>query len=329
VGGLAGLCLFAWTLRDFEFEAFAGSMRAIGPALALVFLPQLVSSLLHAGGLAALLRGLGARFSWTRLLAIVLTSQAANMALPAGVVVSESVSAAGLVRGLGRTWSEALATLGVKKAWHLAAHGFWMVVLSVVAWDELAALELAGAPRWLPVAAAWAVTASLVGSATFTLTLLSSERAARVFTRAALRLPIRRLRTWAANRTASGHAERTLVLPRRAHVACAAWLVAQWGAVVFETFLVLRLLGVAVSFEQALILEMGVVMLRALAFAVPGQVGVQDAGYVAILSSFGVAGAAELGATFVVLRRGKDIAFVLLGLATSGPWRGATVAEPG
>jgi hypothetical protein len=58
-------------------------------------------------------------------------------------------------------------------------------------------------------------------------------------------------------------------------------------------------------------------------------VGVQDAGYVAILSSFGVAGAAELGATFVVLRRGKDVAFVLLGLATSGPWRGATVAEPG
>jgi uncharacterized membrane protein YbhN (UPF0104 family) len=328
VGGVLGLALFGWTLRDFELGAFASSVRALGPALALVFLPQLVSSLLHAGGLAALLRGLGARFSLARLLAIVLSSQAANTALPAGVVVSESVSAAGLV-GLGRTWSEALAILGVKKAWHLAAHGLWMVLLSIVARDELAGLELDGAPRWLPVAAAWAVTASLVGTATFTLTLLSSERAARVFTRAALRLPIRRLRTWAANRTASGHAERTLVLPRRAHVACAAWLVAQWGAVVFETFLVLRLLGVAVSFEQALILEMGVVMLRALAFAVPGQVGVQDAGYVAILSSFGVAGAAELGATFVVLRRGKDVVFVLLGLATSGRWRAAAATEPG
>jgi glycosyltransferase 2 family protein len=328
VGGLVGLALFGWTLRDFELDSFARTVGALGPSLALIFLPQLLGSVLHAAGLGALLRGLGTRFSPSKLLSIVLSSQAANMALPAGVVVSESVSAAGLVSGVGQTWSEAFATLGVKKAWHLAGHGFWMVVLSVVAWDELAALQVARAPRWLPVAAAWAVTASLVGSASFTLILLSSERAARAFTRAALRVPIARLRTWAATRTAAGHAERTLVLPRGAHLACFGWLIAQWGAVVFETFLVLRLLGVAVSFEQALILEMGVVMLRALAFAVPGQVGVQDAGYVAILSSFGVAGAAELGATFVVLRRGKDVVFVLLGLATSGAWRRAATVAP-
>lgn len=319
---LVGLAIFAYTLRDFDRAAFMQLLREKGWLLALVLLPHAVGSLLHTGGFLALLRGQNVRPAWWRVHLIVLSSEAARLALPAGIVVSESVTGFGLTGSLGLRWSEALATLAVKKAWHLTAHAAWMLLLLVLGWSELAALGSGFSQQWLPHAAALAVTTTLVGSGVGTLLLLSSPRAARLTTKLSAKIPWPAVAAWAARRVSEQRSEQTLRLPGSAQLGAALFFGLQWGALVLETFIILRLLGIPILFTEALVVEMGVVMIRALAFAIPGQVGVQDAGYVGILSSLGIAGADTLALPFVLVRRAKEACFILLGFLLS------TLASP-
>ncbi|WP_437961386.1 hypothetical protein WME76_18240 [Sorangium sp. So ce119] len=60
--------------------------------------------------------------------------------------------------------------------------------------------------------------------------------------------------------------------------------------------------------------EVVLAMLRAAAFMVPSGLGVQDAGYVALLGALGVPGAVTVGAAFVLIKRAKEIVWIALGL---------------
>jgi uncharacterized membrane protein YbhN (UPF0104 family) len=103
-----------------------------------------------------------------------------------------------------------------------------------------------------------------------------------------------------------------------------------------ETWLFLRLLGVDVPFPAAMVIETALILVRAMAVPVPGGLGVQDAGYVLSLRALGVADATTVGTAFVLLKRGKDLFWVLLGFVLLGAARGregsglarATEVEP-
>ena len=90
-----------------------------------------------------------------------------------------------------------------------------------------------------------------------------------------------------------------------------------------ETWLFLRLLGVDVPLPAAMVIETALILVRAMAVPVPGGLGVQDAGYVLALRALGVPDATTVGTAFVVLKRGKDITWVLLGFLLLGAsrWR--------
>lgn len=319
-----GLAIFGYTLRDFDHDGFLRLLENLGPAIGLIFVPHALSSLLHTFGFRSFVLGVPSvaakppRWLLAKLHAIVLASEAARMALPAGIVVAESVSLVGLRSNVRMRTPEALALLGIKKAWHLAAHSVWMVLLVAVGWRELRVLGRGLHEPWLPVIAAFLVTSALVITAVTTLALITSARAAHGFTRMSAKIPIRRVRTWAETRLRERRSRETIHLPRRAHLVGALFFLAQWAALVLETFVLLRLLGVPIDFTQALTLEMGVVMIRALAFAIPGQVGIQDAGYVTILEALGVGGATELAVFFVLLRRGKEAFFCVVGFVLAG-----------
>ena len=314
-----GLTIFAYTLRDFDGAGFARVLDDKGAGIALILVPHAIGSLLHTAGFRSFLRGLASiareppRWLFLKLHGIVLASEATRMALPAGIVVAESVALVGLSGTLRMRVSEALGILGIKKAWHLTAHSVWMVLLVVFGWRELRTLGESLSQPWLPVVAALLVTTTLVASGVGTLGLITSPRAATLFTRVSARIPVESIRSWAESRIAEQRSHETLHIGREAHLRGAVFFIAQWGALVLETFVILRLLGLPIGFTQALTLEMGVVMVRALAFAIPGQVGVQDASYVTILEAFQIQGATELAVFFVLLRRGKEAFFVIVG----------------
>lgn len=329
-----GLGIFAFTLRDFDAAGFATLLGDRGAGLGLILIPHAIGSLLHTAGFRSLLRGFAPivttppRWLFAKLHAIVLASEAARMALPAGIIVGESVSLVGLTGNLQLRVSEALGILGMKKAWHLTAHSVWMVLLVSLGWHELRALGTNLREPWLAVVAALLVTATLVTSGLGTLALITSSRAAALFTRVSAKIPLQSIRTWALGRLAEQRSADTLHIDRAAHLRGAVFFTAQWGALVLETFVILRLLGMPIQFTQALTLEMGVVMIRALAFAVPGQVGVQDAGYVTILEALHIQGATELAVFFVLLRRGKEAFFIVVGFVLAAAARSRAKKVP-
>jgi len=82
-----------------------------------------------------------------------------------------------------------------------------------------------------------------------------------------------------------------------------------------ETYLFLRLLGADVPFSTALVVETAIIVVRSVAVPVPAGIGVQDVGYVLCLKALGVPDATNVGTAFVLLKRGKDLFWILLGFA--------------
>jgi putative membrane protein len=82
-----------------------------------------------------------------------------------------------------------------------------------------------------------------------------------------------------------------------------------WFIGVFEVLLALRLMGYPITYSQALVVESLGQAARAAAFLVPGALGVQEAGYVAVAAVYGIAAPAALALSLV--KRVPDLALGL------------------
>jgi len=96
-----------------------------------------------------------------------------------------------------------------------------------------------------------------------------------------------------------------------------------------ETWLFLRLLGVDVSLLTAVVVESAIIVVRSVAVPVPAGLGVQDVGYVLCLKALGVPDPTTLGTAFVLLKRGKDLVWILAGFALLALGRGGSSARAG
>jgi putative membrane protein len=110
---------------------------------------------------------------------------------------------------------------------------------------------------------------------------------------------------WSANQT-SLHDNLVAIyadLPRLA----AALLVhlAVWFFGVFEVLVALRLMGIPASYGEALAIESVGQAVRATAFLMPGALGVQEAGYIAVCAVYGIPAAEALALSLV--KRVPDI----------------------
>ncbi len=61
-------------------------------------------------------------------------------------------------------------------------------------------------------------------------------------------------------------------------------------------------------------METALILVRSMAVPVPAGLGILDAGYVLSLKGLGVADATTVGAAFVLLKRGKDLFWIAIGL---------------
>ena len=93
---------------------------------------------------------------------------------------------------------------------------------------------------------------------------------------------------------------------------------AGWFARGLETLLFLRLLGADVSLTAAVVLESSIVLVRSVAVPVPGGLGVQDAAYVLSLGALGVPDATTVGTALVLLKRARDLFWILVGFLLLG-----------
>jgi putative membrane protein len=81
---------------------------------------------------------------------------------------------------------------------------------------------------------------------------------------------------------------------------------AGWIGSAIATWIALRLIGVDAGIDVVIALEALICAVRSAAFAVPGALGVQEAGYAVLAPLFGIG--AEIGIAISLLKRARDIA---------------------
>ncbi|MCA9675498.1 MAG: flippase-like domain-containing protein [Kofleriaceae bacterium] len=318
---VAGVAAFAFVLSRVDLGGATALLRAGGPLLLLALIPYAAQIGLDALAWRTLLGALERRVRWRRLFAIRLATEAVLMSVPGGSVVGETLKPYLLHRTDAVPAADTVASIGAKKCLLVFAQVAYLTVALAVGWGALAAHSRAivggdGLP-WIVVAAIAAlIVVGLVLSATF-LAGAIGERVHRLL----LRVPSARFRGWIAARrdafAATDASFRALGAAPRRHLGAAfAALFAAWLVEAAETWLLLRLLGLALPLDHVLIMEASVVFVRNVAFFVPAGLGVQDAGYVAFLQAFGAgAGGAAAGA-FVILKRAKELLWVAVGYLT-------------
>jgi putative membrane protein len=105
------------------------------------------------------------------------------------------------------------------------------------------------------------------------------------------------------------------------------WRLLGWLAGVGEIALSLHFLGQEVSWSKAFILESLTQIVRSTAFAVPGALGVQEAGFVVVAHLTGAD--AAIGLAIALIRRGRDLGLGLPALADYWWIEARRTSEPG
>lgn len=320
---LLALALLAWVLRSADMGRALERVRALGPWLPLLLVPNLFAILTEAGGWWLSFDRLGARPSFRGLVSVRVIGDALMLGLPSGVVLSETVQPWLLKRRCGVPTEHGIVATVARKFFVVVSHGLFLAVATILAWPLLerssrGAIGRVGLPVLLLVVALVLVAVSLL--------LVTATALGQVADR--LRRGLDRF----VGRWMGSWLERNALRFQRTDDALARYFQKPWGLLPsvllyvlgwlirsLETYLFLRLVGADVPLSAAMVIETALILVRALAVPVPAGLGVQDLGYVLSLRALGVPDPTTLGAAFVLLKRGKDAfwiaaGFLLLGL---------------
>jgi uncharacterized protein (TIRG00374 family) len=318
LGPAAACCLLWFTFKDTRADALANALRNVGPAALLVLLPFPISMAVESVAWRRLFLVLGQRVSFWRLYRIRMEAEALLYSLPTGSMLAETLKPYLLRQRCGVALPEAMATLAAKRFLLVFTHAFYLLAGVLLAWRSLARhpVGVVGVQglQWLGLIAGGVVlTAALLLAA-----LCANASPIRRLHRTA---GIVRWRPWrsALERLAAA-ATRTDERLRRLFTSPREWLggaallfFMAWAWESAETYLLLRLLGAPVHFSEVLAIETLLTIVRSLTAFVPAGLGFQDAGYVSFLAGLGVSDAVTLGAAFVLMKRGKELFWILFG----------------
>jgi uncharacterized protein (TIRG00374 family) len=240
------------------------------------------------------------------------------LGLPSGSVMSETIQPYLLKRRCGVPLETGIVATVARKFLVVVSHGLFLGLATLLAWptldaDSTAAIGQAGLP-WLLLGTSLVLVATALA---IVLTTAHGRVADRVH-RFLDHLGGRWLGSWLERnalrfqRTDEGLAAFFRRGPAGLLPSIALYVLG-WFVRSLETWLFLRLVGVDVPLAAAMVIETSLILVRALAVPVPGGLGVQDAGYVLCLKALGVPDATTVGAAFVMLKRGKDLFWILLG----------------
>lgn len=304
--------------RDVDAVRAWNLAATVGASLVWVLLPMAAAMAVDTAAWRIVFASLGRRLSLLRLLGVRIASEAVLLSVSGGSVLADAVAPYLLKRYGDVPLPVTVAGTALRKVALLAAQSICLAAGVLVGWEFLRAASPAviGAGG-LPVALL-AVSAGL---------MLVALAAAGGLTRGGLagrvhalleRLPGRRVRL-AIRRIRRGFTRTDESLERFAAGGGVRWVapvglyVSLWLAECLETYVILRLLGVDLGFVAVWAFEPAVVLLRHLAFFVPGGLGVQELGYLAFLRAAGVDAPVETSLAFSAIKRAREALWVGLG----------------
>ena len=334
----SALGLLARALKDADLPHVFGRIEAAGPFVLLGLLPYLIAVTFDSFGWRRLFASIGWRASVAELMRIRIEFDAIAQTIPAGTVIAESLTPGWLRRGwlkrgwLRRGWLKrgvrlpvevAIAGIAARKCAVGIAQSVYLFSSFAFGFAILAAR--ARSLPWIVLALSIALFVAFGAAA---VTFLFGRVASRVFA-LLQKIPFAPLKRSLASRARSFDATDSCLRsfgragPRPFAIALVSF-VSAWLMESFETWLFLLLLGANVSPIHVVAFEASLSLLRSIVFFAPGGIGFQDVGYMAVFAALGVNDVVTVGPAFVVLKRGKEMAWACVGYAFLGS---AAIAE--
>lgn len=313
--------LLAFTFRDVQVDRVGALLLQVGgPALLWALVPMGVALFVESVGWAGAFRSLGRRVPLLGLFRVRITSEALALTLPAGMLFCESTKPFLLARHCGLATETSIAGMAARKYLLLVSQAAYLTIFGLLGAPYLeqasvGVVGVGGLSMWV-LGAGVLVGGTAFGSAQLLHRGRVAERALEMLSRVPLR-PLRGLLERSRFRFArtDGELRRFFSRSHAGTPACALAFLASWMLEAFETYLILRLLGVELSFWAVGGFEVALSFLRHVTFVLPAGIGVQDLGYVAFLQALGVSDPLVVGAGFVLVKRAKEAAWALLGFA--------------
>ncbi|HTS82304.1 MAG TPA: lysylphosphatidylglycerol synthase domain-containing protein [Myxococcaceae bacterium] len=303
--------LFVRVLWMADLRNVAELLAHVGPLAALAVVPYGVAVTLDTAGWAAILRGLEARVTTRRLLGLRLSTEAVHLSFPGGPILAEGLKVLFLQRRFGVSIAEGSASLAVKKSLQIGTEAVYLLTAAVAAGTVLPEGSVLR-PVLFGLAGLTAVVSVVM------VAVLLSGRVASQLWSVLRRIPLARIQRWMIAREMAfvdtdQHVRAVLQSHVRGLAVAFLWILAGWFAEAGETWVLLRLLGVELSFPAVLAFEPVVSFARSAAFFIPAGLGVQDAGYMALLRGAGIPDATNRAAAFVLLKRFKEVVWIAVG----------------
>lgn len=313
------LTLFGRVVGGASAERVGALLAGVGAlGIAAILLPQFAALSAEAVGWRFAFRALEREVRWSSLLRVRVATEAIAQSLPLGVAFAESIKPLLLKRHAGLEVAPAVAGMAGRKYLLLLSQSVYVLGLAALGFASLEAASrtLIGVPG-LGYIACGAGIALGVGALAIALSLKQSGLARGVLA-LLRRVPIAALHEWLARReqafTATDGALASFFrADARRTLVPAFWFGVGWLLESVETFLILRVLGVEVDLLTIASFEVVLSLVRNVAFFVPAGLGVQDLGYVACLTALGVPDPANTGAAFVLLKRAKELFWIVVG----------------
>jgi len=150
------------------------------------------------------------------------------------------------------------------------------------------------------------------------LVLLTNGNAASGLHRLLMKIPFEKARQWLL-RAQEEFAETDRKLQRLKSDGMKSLLpvmviyVGAWMMLALESYLILQVFGLKVTFLQVLAFDTALTILRAIFFFIPSGLGIQDLGYLAFFHALGLPDYLTYGGAFVMLRRFKEVIWYSIG----------------
>jgi hypothetical protein len=322
VAGTGVLLLLGGILRD-TFEALELSrvlerIRKIGPAALFILLPWGAASAAESVGWAQCIPKNHHGIPPRKLFILRVATECLTNTLPAGAAAAETARPILLKRRFGLDLTQAITSCFVTKVNIAAAQaGFIIVGLLFCLIEFPAIFRETGIPGG--AFTAFATTIAFLG----VMVLPYSGTRLRQLHAHLLRIPVAAIRRLLSRVEAPIFRVDTLIgefrreHPRRLAISLA-WFMASWCFFAVETFLILRLLGADITFAHAVALEAMASILRILFFFIPAGLGAQEIGYVMVLTTFGLPDPLALSASYIMLKRSKELIWATVGYISIG-----------
>ncbi len=316
----AALAIAVGTVAGADLGSCVRVLSAAGPMAFLAPLPFVFVSLVDAVAWRIVLGGAGT--SLFRVAQCRVGLEAFSLTVPGGALAADGLAPTFLSRRLGISLHDALTAAALKKWGIISGHALVLLAAGVIGVGFSDRLARAVGPHVHPMNALFVGCAVGIASSIGLFMLLRgglAEHLRRLLTR----LPSARAESLAARCAefcshADAGAARFFATRSSGPASLVAACCAVWLAEACEVWALLALLGAEPRFPDVLALEALVGLGRAMAFFSPGGLGVQEIGYLSMAELAVGSPSPGLGAALTVLRRARDVVFIVIGYVLLG-----------